>query len=94
MSELWRNDAGYCLNAQITQVVVTRATLKSPPAITLMKALEVQGNTPEMAWMRQASETAANAGQLWQRYLEIKTGDPGSTTGPVRTSSPIRHRLN
>ena len=63
-------------------------------AITLMKALEVQGNTPEMAWMRQACATTTNTGQLWQRYLEIKTGDPESTTGPVRTSSPVRHRLN
>jgi hypothetical protein len=63
-------------------------------AITLMKALEVQGNTPEMAWMRQASESAENTGQLWQRYLEIKTGDLASTTGPVWTSKPDRHHLN
>ena len=41
-------------------------------AITLMKALEVQGNTPEMSWMRQASETATDAVQLWQNYLDIR----------------------
>jgi hypothetical protein len=52
--------------------------------ITLMKALEVQGNTPELSCMRQAVEavvngsgqTDVNTGQdisgLWQSYLNIR----------------------
>jgi hypothetical protein len=54
--------------------------------ITLMKALELQGNTPELSCMRQAVEGMAkgsgqadvNAGRdisgLWQSYLNIRNG--------------------
>ncbi|MFC1796127.1 hypothetical protein ACFL1V_03420 [Pseudomonadota bacterium] len=63
-------------------------------AITLMKALEVQGNTPEMSWMRQASETATGAVQLWQNYLDIKAGALVSSSSPVRASEPNHHLLN
>jgi len=63
-------------------------------AITLMKALEVQGNTPEMSWMRQASETATDAVALWQNYLDIKAMANESKPCPVRASEPNHHLLN
>jgi len=63
--------------------------------ITLMKALEVQGNTPELSCMRQAVEAVAKrsgqadvkAGQdisaLWQSYLNLRNA----------SDSPSLHKL-
>jgi len=62
--------------------------------ITLMKALEMQGNTPELSWMRQALDDSQDVLRLWPDYLNIKSRALASTTGPVRASDPGRHLLN
>ena len=62
--------------------------------ITLMKALEVQGNTPELSWMRQALEQSQDVAQLWHEYLSIRNRTLSSTTGPVLASDPGQHLLN
>lgn len=77
--------------------------------ITLMKALEVQGNSQELNWMREVLEGATDTRSIWRGYLNMKSKaekvapealqttkefPPKSTPGPVRASTDGRRLLN